>query len=159
MEDLEEQTERRTLTYSRWENQVKGKGREGWHPVTYTFQDATVQAIRDIQVCIFPLHRSCILAAVLNLHFKQKQFQDRFLIHHFLVLCCRLYAASGMRRRIERSGARLQATPCPASCLPESLLELLDFVSWTKLRAMRMDSLYHRPEHSGGRQTPPDSTP
>jgi len=51
MEDLEEQTERRTLTYSRWENKVTGKGREGWHPVTYAFSDATLEAIRDIQVC------------------------------------------------------------------------------------------------------------
>lgn len=52
MEELEEQTERRTLTYSRWENQVKGKGREGWHPVTYTFSDATLQAIKDIQAIV-----------------------------------------------------------------------------------------------------------
>jgi hypothetical protein len=49
MENLEEQTERRTLTYSRWENKVTGKGREGWHPVTYAFSDATLETIRDIQ--------------------------------------------------------------------------------------------------------------
>jgi hypothetical protein len=58
MEELEEQTERRTLTYSRWENQVKGKGREGWHPVTYTFSDATLQAIKDIQVRISLTHNT-----------------------------------------------------------------------------------------------------
>jgi hypothetical protein len=50
MEDLEGETERRTLTYSRWENQAKGKGREGWHPVTYAFADATLEAVKNIQV-------------------------------------------------------------------------------------------------------------
>lgn len=50
MKDLEEETERRTLTYSRWENQEKVKGREGWHPVTYAFADATLEAIKKIQV-------------------------------------------------------------------------------------------------------------
>lgn len=49
MEDLEGETERRTLTYSRWENQAKGKGREGWHPVTYAFADATLEAVKNIQ--------------------------------------------------------------------------------------------------------------
>jgi len=51
MKDLEDETERRTLTYSRWENQAKDQGREGWHPVTYAFADATLEAIKKIQVC------------------------------------------------------------------------------------------------------------
>lgn len=50
MKDLEEETERRTLTYSRWENQEKGKDREDWHPVTYAFADATLDNIKKIQV-------------------------------------------------------------------------------------------------------------
>lgn len=49
MKDLERETERRTLTYSRWENHVKNKGREGWHPVTFTFQDSTLETIKYIQ--------------------------------------------------------------------------------------------------------------
>jgi len=49
MKDLEDETERRTLTYSRWENQAKDQGREGWHPVTYAFADATLEAMKKIQ--------------------------------------------------------------------------------------------------------------
>ena len=53
IEDMENEIERRTLTYSRWENSVKGKGRQGWHPVTFSFADAALKAITDIQVCVF----------------------------------------------------------------------------------------------------------
>jgi len=49
IEDLEDEIERRTLTYSRWENSVKGKGRQGWHPVTFSFADASLKAITDVQ--------------------------------------------------------------------------------------------------------------
>jgi hypothetical protein len=49
---LEDEIERRTLTYSRWENSVKGKGRQGWHPVTFSFADASLKAITDVQVCV-----------------------------------------------------------------------------------------------------------
>lgn len=57
MEGLEAETERRTLTFSKWENHVKDVGREGWHPVTYNFQDSTLEAIRSIQVCGSVIHQ------------------------------------------------------------------------------------------------------
>lgn len=45
MQGVEAELERRTLTYSRWEN----SGAD-WHPVTFDY-DATVQTVVDIQVC------------------------------------------------------------------------------------------------------------
>uniref|UniRef100_A0A7I4D1B9 Uncharacterized protein n=1 Tax=Physcomitrium patens TaxID=3218 RepID=A0A7I4D1B9_PHYPA len=46
---LEGEIERRTLTFSRWENSAKDQGQNGWHPVTFKFADATVQTIKEIQ--------------------------------------------------------------------------------------------------------------
>lgn len=54
MEEVEEELERRTLTFSHWENSERGKGRQGWHPVTFSFAEATLKAIKDIQVCPSP---------------------------------------------------------------------------------------------------------
>lgn len=57
---LEGEIERRTLTFSRWENSAKDQGQNGWHPVTFKFADATVQTIKEIQVI-------CPLAALVSL--------------------------------------------------------------------------------------------
>jgi len=49
MQEMETEIERRTLTYSRWENTESGKGRQGWHPVTFRFADLTLDLISDIK--------------------------------------------------------------------------------------------------------------
>jgi hypothetical protein len=50
MQEMETEIERRTLTYTWWENSKSGKGREGWHPVTFNTADATLKTITNIQV-------------------------------------------------------------------------------------------------------------
>lgn len=47
---LEEEIERRTLTYSRWKVYDEERDRKGWHPVTFNYPDATLPAIKEIQV-------------------------------------------------------------------------------------------------------------
>ncbi|KAH8953907.1 hypothetical protein BDL97_08G052400 [Sphagnum fallax] len=49
MQEMETEIERRTLTYTWWENSKSGKGREGWHPVTFNTADATLKTITNIQ--------------------------------------------------------------------------------------------------------------
>jgi hypothetical protein len=55
VKNKEAEIERRTLTYSQWEQTKKDKGgRRGWHPMTFNFAAATVETIRAIQVILLP---------------------------------------------------------------------------------------------------------
>jgi len=55
VKNKEAEIERRTLTYSQWEQTKKDKGgRRGWHPMTFNFAAATVETIRAIQVVLLP---------------------------------------------------------------------------------------------------------
>jgi hypothetical protein len=56
VKNKEAEIERRTLTYSQWEQTKKDKGgRRGWHPMTFNFAAATVETIRAIQD-IYKIH-------------------------------------------------------------------------------------------------------
>lgn len=52
IQGMEEDIERRTLTYSRWKDFDEVRDRQGWHPVTFNYPDATLQAIKEIQVIL-----------------------------------------------------------------------------------------------------------
>ncbi|CAM6096956.1 unnamed protein product [Calypogeia fissa] len=49
---LEEQIERRTLTYSKWKDFDQERDRKGWHPITFNYPDASLEAVKDIQAII-----------------------------------------------------------------------------------------------------------
>ncbi|KAL3690880.1 hypothetical protein R1sor_004531 [Riccia sorocarpa] len=52
IKDLEEEIERRTLTYSRWKDFDEERDRRGWHPVTFHYADASLTTITEIQEII-----------------------------------------------------------------------------------------------------------
>jgi hypothetical protein len=84
VKNKEAEIERRTLTYSQWEQTKKDKGgRRGWHPMTFNFAAATVETIRAIQVVLLPppilsfflfFSSSCFT----NFHFFHQMYQQRF---------------------------------------------------------------------------------
>ncbi|KAG6554932.1 hypothetical protein Mapa_003516 [Marchantia paleacea] len=52
IKDLEEEIERRTLTYSHWKDFDQERDRRGWHPITFNYADASLKTIKDIQAII-----------------------------------------------------------------------------------------------------------
>eukprot|EP00249_Psilotum_nudum_P018524 c26849_g1_i4 orf=471-1547(-) len=46
---FENETERRTLIYTLWNQSAKNRERKGWHPVTFTYSDACPKLIQDIK--------------------------------------------------------------------------------------------------------------
>lgn len=51
MKGLESELERRTLTYTLWNQTGKDRERKGWHPVTFATADANIELVRRIKVC------------------------------------------------------------------------------------------------------------
>lgn len=47
---LENEVERRTLTYSAWNNSIPKGDRRSWHPVTLHYLDATPEKMKEIKV-------------------------------------------------------------------------------------------------------------
>lgn len=50
MNDLESELERRTLTYTVWDQPTNKMENTGWHPVTFTYKSCSRQKIKEIQV-------------------------------------------------------------------------------------------------------------
>eukprot|EP01018_Ginkgo_biloba_P008937 Gb_12469 [translate_table: standard] len=48
MEGLEGELNRRTLTYTLWKS-ANGRERQGWHPMTFKYADASAKLIKDIK--------------------------------------------------------------------------------------------------------------
>ncbi|XP_031500973.1 glycosyltransferase BC10-like isoform X2 [Nymphaea colorata] len=46
---LENEVERRTLTYTLWNESVSGMGRQGWHPIMFKYADIDLQHIQQIK--------------------------------------------------------------------------------------------------------------
>lgn len=61
MKGLEKELERRTLTYTLWNESASKMEGKGWHPVTFSYSTATPQRIKEIKV-------SLLLLFVFNLH-------------------------------------------------------------------------------------------
>ncbi|XP_058101271.1 glycosyltransferase BC10-like isoform X2 [Magnolia sinica] len=49
MSELEEEVERRTLTYTLWNESVNEMERQGWHPITFKYTDADPEHIQEIK--------------------------------------------------------------------------------------------------------------
>lgn len=47
---LENEVERRTLTYTMWNESVSGNGRQGWHPIRFKYADVDLQRVQKIKV-------------------------------------------------------------------------------------------------------------
>jgi hypothetical protein len=82
VKNKEAEIERRTLTYSQWEQTKKDKGgRRGWHPMTFNFAAATVETIRAIQVVLLPppiLSFFLFFLSFTNFHFFHQMYQQMF---------------------------------------------------------------------------------
>jgi len=50
MAGLESELERRTLTYTLWNESISKMEGKGWHPVTFGYYDATPQRMKEIKV-------------------------------------------------------------------------------------------------------------
>lgn len=48
--ELEDELERRTLTYTSWNQSNTGKGKQNWHPSTFQYETASPQHIKKIKV-------------------------------------------------------------------------------------------------------------
>ncbi|KGN63418.2 hypothetical protein Csa_021956 [Cucumis sativus] len=46
---LDDELERRTLTYSTWNSSIPKEDKRSWHPVTFYYPDATPQTIKEIK--------------------------------------------------------------------------------------------------------------
>lgn len=58
MSDLEGELERRTLTYTLWNQSATKMEKKGWHPFTFNFANAGLKQIKEIKVVMtahFPL--------------------------------------------------------------------------------------------------------
>lgn len=49
MSRLEDELERRTLTYTSWNQSKTGEGKQSWHPITFMYEDASPQHIKQIK--------------------------------------------------------------------------------------------------------------
>jgi hypothetical protein len=54
MSDLEGELERRTLTYTQWNQSTTKMENKGWHPFTFDFESAGPKQIKEIKVVISP---------------------------------------------------------------------------------------------------------
>lgn len=54
MSDLEGELERRTLTYTVWNQSATKMEHKGWHPFTFNFANAGPKQIKEIKVVILP---------------------------------------------------------------------------------------------------------
>lgn len=52
MSHLEDELERRTLTYTSWNQSIDTKDKRSWHPKTFEFPDANLEQIMEIRVSI-----------------------------------------------------------------------------------------------------------
>ena len=52
MSHLEDELERRTLTYTSWNQSIDTKDKRSWHPMTFEFPDASLEHIMEIRVSI-----------------------------------------------------------------------------------------------------------
>jgi len=50
MHDLEGELERRTLTYTLWNQSTTKMEDKGWHPITFGYSNASPQRIKEIKV-------------------------------------------------------------------------------------------------------------
>jgi len=50
MHDLEGELERRTLTYTLWNQSTTKMENKGWHPITFGYSNASPQRIKEIKV-------------------------------------------------------------------------------------------------------------
>lgn len=55
MSELESELERRTVTYTLWNQSAAKMDNKAWHPVTYNYADASPKRIKEIKVIIFIL--------------------------------------------------------------------------------------------------------
>jgi len=53
MSGLEDELERRTLTYTSWNQSNTGKGKQSWHPSTFRYETASSQHIKEIKVMYY----------------------------------------------------------------------------------------------------------
>lgn len=52
MSEREDELERRTLTYTLWNNSATKTESKGWHPMTFTHANAAPQKIKEIKVLL-----------------------------------------------------------------------------------------------------------
>lgn len=52
MNQLEHELERRTLTYTSWNQSIDAQDKSNWHPKKFEFADASLQHITEIRVNI-----------------------------------------------------------------------------------------------------------
>ena len=58
---FEGEIERRTVTYTLWNQSTRDQERKGWHPVTFTYSDTSPELVDGIKVCLlvtFVVHES-----------------------------------------------------------------------------------------------------
>ena len=53
MSELEDELERRTLTYTSWNQSKTGKGKQSWHPSTFQYETASPRHIKEIKVMYY----------------------------------------------------------------------------------------------------------
>lgn len=53
MSELEGELERRTLTYTLWNQSATTMENKGWHPMTFSYASAGPQKIKEIKVIHF----------------------------------------------------------------------------------------------------------
>lgn len=50
MSEVEDELERRTLTYTSWNESAMREEESSWHPITFHYADAGPQKIKEIKV-------------------------------------------------------------------------------------------------------------
>lgn len=65
MHGLEGELERRTLTYTLWNQSAAKMENKGWHPITFSYANAGPQRIKEMKVifCFLILDLSIYLAS------------------------------------------------------------------------------------------------
>lgn len=66
MSELDGELERRTLTYTLWNNSPNKTESKGWHPMTFNHASAAPQKIREIKVNKMTVHCLRFSLAVLD---------------------------------------------------------------------------------------------
>ena len=61
MNGLEDELERRTLTFTMWNHSVT-KAQTSWHPVTFDYDDASAKKIKEIKVSLVFSYINTLLA-------------------------------------------------------------------------------------------------
>ena len=138
MKDLETELERRTVTYTVWNQSTTNMDNGGWHPFTFSYADAGSEQIKKIKVCLI----------YLSVCPRYKLF---FSIYGLCIF--RISTTYTMKRNTGQSGAVTILHLFPVFYSQENFLKELQCAFWVKEWLATLMCLHycrHHPKYGQG---------